>query len=30
MNTAKDMFYFVDDVMAILSLSRSKSYKIIK
>ena len=30
MNTAKDMFYFVDDVMRLLSLSKSKSYKIIK
>ena len=30
MNTARDMFYFVDDVMQLLSLSRSKSYKIIK
>lgn len=30
MNTAKDMFYFVDDVMKMLDLSKSKSYKIIK
>ena len=30
MKTAKDMFYFVDDVMQLLSLSKSKSYKIIK
>lgn len=30
MNTAKDMFYFVGDVMQMLGLSKSKSYKIIK
>lgn len=28
--TARDMFYFVDDVMALLGYSRSKSYKVIK
>ena len=30
MNTAHDNFYFVEDVMAMLGLSRSASYKIIK
>lgn len=30
MNTARDMFYFVDDVMQLLGLSKSKSYKIIR
>lgn len=30
MNTARDMFYFVEDVMKMLGLSRSASYKIIK
>lgn len=30
MNTARDMFYFVEDVMTMLGLSRSASYKIIK
>ncbi|MEG1564873.1 MAG: hypothetical protein RR365_14290 [Bacteroides sp.] len=28
MNTARDNFYFVEDVMEMLGLSRSKSYKI--
>lgn len=28
--TVHEMFYFVDDVMAILGYSRSKSYKVIK
>ncbi len=27
--TARDMFYFVEDVMAMLGYSKSKSYKII-
>lgn len=27
--TAHDMFYFVEDVMALLGYSRSKSYKVI-
>lgn len=30
MNTVKDNFYFVEDVMKMLGLSRSKCYKIIK
>lgn len=30
MNTAHDNFYFVEDVMTMLGLSRSASYKIIK
>lgn len=29
MKTVKDIFYFVEDVMTITGLSRSKSYKII-
>lgn len=29
MKTARDIFYFVDDIMAVTGLSRSKSYKII-
>ena len=28
--TAREMFYFVDDVQRMLGYSRSKSYKIIK
>lgn len=28
--TARDMFYFVEDVMELLGYSRSKSYKVIK
>lgn len=27
--TARDMFYFVDDVMALLGFEKSKAYKII-
>lgn len=27
--TARDMFYFVDDIMEMLGYSRSKSYKVI-
>lgn len=27
--TAREMFYFVDDVMALLGYSRSKSYQVI-
>ena len=30
MRTAKDTFYFVEDVMKMLGLSRSKAYSIIK
>lgn len=30
MNTARDNFYFVEDVMAMLGLSRSKCYKLIQ
>lgn len=30
MNTVRDNFYFVEDVMGILGLSRSKSYKIMQ
>ena len=30
MRTAKETFYFVDDVMKMLGLSRSKAYSIIK
>ncbi len=29
MNTVKDVFYFVEDIMALTGLSKSKSYKII-
>lgn len=29
LKTARDMFYFVDDVMRLLGYSRSKSYKVI-
>lgn len=28
--TARDMYYFVDDVMQLLGFSRSKSYRIIQ
>lgn len=28
--TARDMFYFVDDVMRLLGYSKSKSYKVIQ
>lgn len=28
--TARDMYYFVDDVMRLLGFSRSKSYRIIQ
>ena len=30
LKTARDMFYFVEDVMRILGYSKSKSYKVIK
>ena len=30
MRTAKETFYFVEDVMKMLGLSRSKAYSIIK
>ena len=30
LKTARDMFYFVEDVMQILGYSKSKSYKVIK
>jgi hypothetical protein len=30
MNTAKDNFYFVEDIMRMLGFSKSKSYKIIQ
>ena len=29
-NTARDLFYFSDDIMRITGFSQSKSYKIIK
>lgn len=29
-NTAREIFYFADDVMNILGFSRSKSYKVIR
>ena len=30
MNTVRDTYYFVEDLMTLLGLSRSKCYKIIK
>lgn len=29
LKTSRDMFYFVEDIMRLLSYSRSKSYKVI-